>query len=169
MKVICKQQPMSFHLKKILRRVASYGTWQVPQLPKVLHVFLHFKLQHPVKDNSHPVSSFYSCPYKYVHSQCTQAWFLLCHKQMCIYHVVVIVTCTFSLTRLTASPLYLPFSFTAPSFLCHCFNFPRTGFSNSFTVRPGSVLQPSLFILQIQSGLAEEAPPFGNVQPMLYI
>lgn len=47
-----------------------------------------------------------------------------CHKQMWICHVGD-VTCSFGLTRLRTSPLYLPCSFTPPSFLCHCFSSSR--------------------------------------------
>lgn len=156
---------MSFHLKKILRLVSSYGTWQVLQLQKCYKVFLHLRLKHSVTDNEHPGTHFNFYPYKYNHSQCTQAWHFRCHKQMWICHAGDIVTCTFALTRLRASPLYLPCSFAPPSFLCHCFSSPQAGFSNSSAVRPGSVLQPSLLILQIQSGWAQAAPPFGNVHP----
>lgn len=48
-----------------------------------------------------------------------------CHKQIWICHFGDVVTCTFALIRLRASPLYLPCSFTPPSFLCHCFSSPR--------------------------------------------
>lgn len=129
------QQRNTFPPQQILRLVSSYSTWQVLQVWKVLQVFLHPKLQHSVNENERAATSIYPYPYKCDRSQCTQAWYFLCDEQTCIYHVVAIVTCTFSLTRLTASPLYLPFPFTPPSFLCQCFNSPRTGFSNSFAVR----------------------------------
>lgn len=56
-------------------------------------------------------------------------------------------------------------SFLCHSFLCQCFNSPRTGFSNSLCAPALAVL----LILQIQSGLAQAAPPFGNMQPTAYI
>lgn len=112
---------MSFHLIKTLRLVSLYGRWQVLQLQKCYKVFLHLELQHSVKDNpgTHFISTLTNTTTPSVHKPGT------CHKQMWICHAGDIVTCTFALTRLRASPLYLPCSFTPPSFLCHCFSSPR--------------------------------------------